>query len=257
MVYMPKPTAVGESKSCPICATKGITAMIKAVETEYQGTKKLSWKNEDGSSHIRKQGDEFVHSSLSTPSSTKTATVELDGDFRKSVDSVKTLLNEPAKNFCAYYLALREIFEPLMPVTDDRQKQIMVGQMINLYHNEHGPIHPVDFQKSSSMPTEIGKPKSIHKFGLVNGSSHSGLPTVEGRELATGNDLPSLPNPFFLSKERGERQIRFVPKCLAHGVLCDEKTYECKLCVKEAEEKSMRINQAFATGGTIDKGLLL
>ena len=61
MVYMPKPTAVGESKYCPICATKGITAMIKAVVTEYQGTKKLSWKNEYGSTQISKTMDELVH----------------------------------------------------------------------------------------------------------------------------------------------------------------------------------------------------
>ena len=62
---MQKATQVGEKKICPICLEKGIEIEIHAEESEYQGNKKLTWKNGDGKSHIKKVGDSFEHQTTS------------------------------------------------------------------------------------------------------------------------------------------------------------------------------------------------
>ena len=65
MVFMQKATQVGEKKICPVCLDKGIEIEIHAEESEYQGNKKLTWKNGDGKSHVKKVGDSFEHQTTS------------------------------------------------------------------------------------------------------------------------------------------------------------------------------------------------
>ena len=62
---MQKATQVGEKKICPVCLDKGIEIEIHAEESEYQGNKKLTWKNGDGKSHVKKVGDSFEHQTTS------------------------------------------------------------------------------------------------------------------------------------------------------------------------------------------------
>ena len=62
---MQKATQVGEKKICPVCLDKGIEIEIHAEESEYQGNKKLTWKNGDGKSHVKKVGDLFEHQTTS------------------------------------------------------------------------------------------------------------------------------------------------------------------------------------------------
>jgi len=62
---MQKATQVGEKKICPICLEKGIEIEIHAEESTYQGNTKLTWKNGDGKSHIKKVGDSFEHQTTS------------------------------------------------------------------------------------------------------------------------------------------------------------------------------------------------
>ena len=61
MVYMQKATRVGEKKICPVCLEKGIEIEIHAEESTWQGTTKLTWKNSDGKTHVKKVGEEFQH----------------------------------------------------------------------------------------------------------------------------------------------------------------------------------------------------
>ena len=62
---MQKATQVGEKKICPICLEKGIEIEIHAEESTYQGNTKLTWKNVDCKSHIKKVGDSFEHQTTS------------------------------------------------------------------------------------------------------------------------------------------------------------------------------------------------
>ena len=65
MVYMQKATQVGEKKLCPVCLDKGIEIEIHAEESTYQGNTKLTWKNGDGNSHVKKNGEDFEHQTTS------------------------------------------------------------------------------------------------------------------------------------------------------------------------------------------------
>ena len=64
MVYMQKATQVGEKKLCPVCLDKGTEVEIHAEESTYQGNTKLTWKNSNGESHIKKVGDSFEHQTI-------------------------------------------------------------------------------------------------------------------------------------------------------------------------------------------------
>ena len=65
MVYMQKATKVGEKKLCPVCLDKGIEVEIHAEETTWQNNTKLTWKNSDGKTHVKKVGEEFQHQTTS------------------------------------------------------------------------------------------------------------------------------------------------------------------------------------------------
>ena len=64
MVYMQKATQVGEKKLCPVCLDNGTEVEIHAEESTYQGNTKLTWKNSNGESHIKKVGDSFEHQTI-------------------------------------------------------------------------------------------------------------------------------------------------------------------------------------------------
>ena len=64
MVYMQKATQVGEKKLCPVCLYNGTEVEIHAEESTYQGNTKLTWKNSNGESHIKKVGDSFEHQTI-------------------------------------------------------------------------------------------------------------------------------------------------------------------------------------------------
>mgnify|MGYP003146189849 CR=1 FL=1 len=258
MVYMPKAKVAGESLTCPTCATDGITVIIHAVESEYQGQKKLSWKNPDGSGHVKKQDDgTWTHTQPMQHQETITKLSKtISPENQEKVAKMYASLNESgeADSFAVLYMALRNKFMEYIDEPDVRTAGQICGNMLTNYLQTHNI--PVDFVKASSMPAETSESKTlIHNFGLANSTSHKGSFAAQGIELATGNGLTSLPNPFSFSK----KQIRFVPKCIIHGVMCDEETFECKKCVAEAEEKSKRIDSEFATSGavTVDRGLLL
>jgi len=82
MVYMQKATKVGEKKICPVCLDKGIEIEIHAEESTWQGTTKLTWKNSDGKTHVKKVGEEFQHQ---TKSAEAESTPNPEG-FREATD---------------------------------------------------------------------------------------------------------------------------------------------------------------------------
>lgn len=255
---MPKPLAAGETKLCPECATKGITVMLNAVESEYQGNKRLSWKNPNGSGHIKKEGDQFVHN----PPMGAEQSVILPDLEDKIAECGKTL-GDDTDQFAIFYMAIRNKFNEYVNETDVNKKGMIVGHMITNYLQCSGSVpYPVEFKKASSKPAETwgNTAKSIHSEGSHSNKSISNvvLPNaVKGIEETNGNDLPSLPSIFSTKKS----DVRFVPKCLKHGVLCNEETQECSKCVEESDplnESNKWVSGSGGIGsGTVDKRLLL
>ena len=111
MGYMPRPQTVGETTPCPECASKGITVIIKAVESEYLGNKRLSWKNPDGSGHIKTNGTDekgkpiFVHN---PPTSAEQSTIL--PDLKEKIDACEKTLGDDTDQFAIFYMALRNKF---------------------------------------------------------------------------------------------------------------------------------------------------
>ena len=239
MGYMPRPQTVGETTPCPECASKGITVIIKAVESEYLGNKRLSLKNPDGSGHIKTNGTDekgkpiFVHN---PPTSAEQSTIL--PDLKEKIDACEKTLGDDTDQFAIFYMALRNKFNDYVNETDVNKKGMIVGHMITNYIQCGGNVpYPVEFKKASSKPAETwgNTAKSIHSEGSQTRISNSVLPNaVKGIEETNGNDLPSLPSPF----SHKQADVRFVPKCVKHGVLCNEKTFECSLCTEETEPRN-------------------
>jgi len=60
---MKKPTDItNPPMRCEECRTnEGIDVMVHPIQKTYQGNTRLSWGNVDGSGHITKVGDDFIH----------------------------------------------------------------------------------------------------------------------------------------------------------------------------------------------------
>jgi len=80
---------------------------------------------------------------------------------------------------------------------------------------------------------------------LVRGSSSFHASSAV-KDIDRSRQVVTLPTPPFFSDN-----IRWIAKCVKHGVICNEDNYKCKQCVEEY------MDSQFATGGTIDRGLLL
>ena len=99
------------------------------------------------------------------------------------------------------------------------------------------------------MSAEIGE--VAYSSQVLNGgngvSSKGSFHTSSAvKDIDGSRQVATLPTPPFFSEN-----IRWIAKCVKHGVICNEDDYRCKQCVEEYMDKQ------FATGGTIDRGLLL
>ena len=92
MVYMQKATQVGEKKLCPVCLDKGIEIEIHAEESEYQGNKKLTWKNGDGKSHVKKVGDSFEHQTTAAKPQSNPPQEEFREATPQELEYLKTII---------------------------------------------------------------------------------------------------------------------------------------------------------------------
>ena len=107
----------------------------------------------------------------------------------------------------------------------------------------------IEIWKTITKSAEIGE--VAYSSQVLNGgngvSSKGSFHTSSAvKDLGSSRQVATLPIPPFFSDN-----IRWIAKCVKHGVICNEDDYKCKQCVEEYMDKQ------FATGGTIDSGLLL
>ena len=106
----------------------------------------------------------------------------------------------------------------------------------------------IEIWKTTSKSAEIGGVAySSQVLSDVRGASKGSFHTPSAvKDLGSSRQVATLPTPPFFSD-----RIRWIAKCVKHGVICNEDDYKCKQCVEEYTDRQ------FATGGTIDRGLLL
>ena len=115
----------------------------------------------------------------------------------------------------------------------------MLDEMaIKLLHLRKNPSAEIGEVAYSSQVLNGGN--GVSSKGSFHTSSAVKDGSISERQVAT------LPTPPFFSDN-----IRWIAKCVKHGVICNEDDYRCKQCVEEYMDKQ------FATGGIIDRGLLL
>ena len=253
--FMGKPVSADEKKVCPVCMQKGIEIEVHAEESTYQGTTRLSWKNPDGSSHIKRIGEgNYEHSPI-----TKTPTI-----LQKIEPASSEVIND-VRVYCATHMELaNEVRMSVQKLADDNgyfadasDKKTILGYtahdiiMAKLTPDVVGARIGEKTKKTSVEIDEVANSSQV----LVRGASrtfHTSSAIKDEVELWQQQSLENFAQPlFFLIRNK-----RFVPKCEIHGTVCNEETFECKKCV-EYRDKQKRKQDLFNSSSMIDRGLLL
>ena len=253
--FMGKPVSADEKKVCPVCMQKGIEIEVHAEESTYQGTSRLSWKNPDGSSHIKRISEgNYEHSPK-----TETPTI-----LQKIEPSSSAVINE-LRDYIATHMELaNEIRLAVQKLADDNgyfadasDKKTILGYtahdiiMAKLTPDVVGARIGEKTKKTSVEIDEVANSSQV----LVRGASrtfHTSSAIKDEVELWQKQSLENFAQPLFFII----RNKRFVPKCEIHGTVCNEETYECKKCVEYRDEQKHR-QDLFSSSSMVDRSLLL
>lgn len=231
---MQKPSSVGEKRTCPDC---DVEVVGKEHTNTWQGktTTKIRWANLDGSWHITKVGSDFKHQ----PSSSQNE----DSDTEEKSKSVVGATEEQMTKY-AIVLEMEDDFHALA-ITQVKKHggDATRGDVVQSKESKL-----IDLAKLYRMSAEIGEVAySSQVLQDVRGASKGSFHTSSAvKDIDRSRQVATLPTPPFFSD-----RIRWIAKCVKHGVICNEDNYRCKQCVEEY------MDNQFATGGTINSGLLL
>ena len=251
---MQKPSSVGEKRTCPEC---DVEVVGKEQTSTWQGktTTKIRWANLDGTWHITKVGNDFKHQPTSEQQPIVNSTIqkeltnsvfanmlqmiEIKGEIymalaveiKRQVDtsSITKGVPDSEKGFIKHDICEKVVTPKLL---DDMAMKLLAYRK--------NPSAEIDEVAYSSQVLNGGNGVSS------KGSFHTSSAVKDGQRYDVKRQVATLPTPPFFSEN-----IRWIAKCVKHGVICNEDDYKCKQCVEEYMDKQ------FATGGTIDRGLLL
>ena len=228
--FMQPPSSVGEKRTCPDC---DVEVEGKTNISTYNGktTTKLRWANLDGSWHITKDSDGFKHQSSSSQKESS--------DVEKKSKSVVGATEEQIAKY-SRVLEMEDDFHALAITQVQRQGgDASRGDVVQ--SKESKLIDLAKLYRMSAETDEVAYSSQV----LVRGSSSFHASSAV-KDIDRSRQVVTLPTPPFFSDN-----ITWIAKCVKHGVICNEDNYKCKQCVEEY------MDSQFATGGTIDRGLLL
>ena len=232
---MQPPSSVGEKRTCPQC---NVEVVGKEKTSTWQGktTTKLRWANQDGSWHITKVGNDYPHQLSSSQ-------VQSESDTEKKSKSVVGATEEQITKY-AVVLQMEDDFHAL--AITQVQKQGGDATRGDVVQSKESKL--IDLAKLYRMSAEIGGVAySSQVLSDVRGASKGSFHTPSAvKDLGSSRQVATLPTPPFFSEN-----IRWIAKCVKHGVICNEDDYRCKQCVEEYMDRQ------FSTDGTIDKRLVL
>ena len=232
---MQPPSSVGEKRTCPQC---NVEVVGKEKTSTWQGktTTKLRWANQDGSWHITKVGNDYPHQLSSSQ-------VQSESDTEKKSKSVVGATEEQITKY-AVVLQMEDDFHAL--AITQVQKQGGDASRGDVVQSKESKL--IDLAKLYRMSAEIGGVAySSQVLSDVRGASKGSFHTPSAvKDIDRSRQVATLPTPPFFSEN-----IRWIAKCVKHGVICNEDDYRCKQCVEEYMDRQ------FSTDGTIDKRLVL
>ena len=272
MVFMSKPVASGEKKTCPVCKEKGFTVEINAVESEYQGNKRLSWKNADGTAHIKKQDDgSWMHiQSTTTPEQVSRTIQTVSPELEELIQGCEKQLKESGMvdAFAVEYMAARNILLPYIP--EGATQGVVCGNMLtNYFHMKDTPL-PIEFVKATKLAAERKQPQTFIHNGLVETPSGNFPAQAKVAQKVEDNvrwirlNFPNFSDTMSANDKVKIYLERVYDIILPHLPIPLETITrefrhqsEYKKTDLEQEKREEYMKKQFATGGTIDKGLLL
>ena len=283
MVFMSKPVASGEKKTCPVCKEKGFTVEINAVESEYQGNKRLSWKNADGTAHIKKQDDgSWMHiQSTTTPEQASRTIQTVSPELEELIQGCEKQLKESGMvdAFAVEYMAARNILLPYIP--EGATQGVVCGNMFtNYFHMKDTPL-PIEFVKATKLAAERKQPQTFIHNGLVETPTppHNGLVEAPSGNFPAQAKVAQkvednvrwirLNSPNFSDTMSANDKVKIYLERVYDIILPHlpipletitrefRHQSEYKKTDLEQEKREEYMKKQFATGGTIDKGLLL
>ena len=232
---MQPPSSVGEKRTCPQC---NVEVVGKEKTSTWQGktTTKFRWANLDGSWHITKVGNDYPHQLSSSQ-------VQSESDTEKKSKSVVGATEEQITKY-AVVLQMEDDFHAL--AITQVQKQGGDATRGDVVQSKESKL--IDLAKLYRMSAEIGGVAySSQVLSDVRGASKGSFHTPSAvKDIDRSRQVATLPTPPFFSEN-----IRWIAKCVKHGVICNEDDYRCKQCVEEYMDRQ------FSTDGTIDKRLVL
>jgi hypothetical protein len=235
--FLKRPKTEGEEMMCPDC---NVELLGLKVTSERYGTS-IRWVNKlDGSYHLVKpDGENLIHQTEkpSDPPNPKPQGQKIDHGIPPKPQPASPEMVKRNEEL----LALEDRMYKLAVYTiekrggDSRRGDVVQSQEAKF----------IECQKLLS--AEIDE-VLIHSSQVVvptanKGSFHASSAV---KDIDSSRQVEILPNPPFFSE-----RIKWIAKCVKHGVICNEDDYICKQCKEEY------MDSRFATGGTINRGLLL
>jgi len=233
--FLKNPSSVGETSTCPDCDNAKITGKEETKTYEGKTTTKIRWANPDGSFHITKPNGVFKH---------QTSSQKEDSDEKKNQ---VTTISQDRKDELLSYANITLIDNDLWDIAIQQvESQGGNSEMRNAVAYKWAGL--IEIWKTTLKSAEIGGVAySSQVLSDVRGASKGSFHTPSAvKDLGSSRQVATLPTPPFFSEN-----IRWIAKCVKHGVICNEDDYKCKQCVEEYMDRQ------FATGGTINRGLLL
>ena len=236
VTYLKSPKSEGEEMMCPDC---NVELLGIKVTSEMYGTS-IRWVNKlDGSYHLVKpDGKNLIHQT-EKPSDQTTPNPKPQGKEippkpePASPEMVKENEAVLAMEDCMHKLAIYQVEKQ---GGDSRRGDVVQSKEAKLIECRKllsAEIDEVLIHSSSQVVVTTANKGSFHASSAV-------------KDIGSSRQVEILPNPPFFSE-----RIKWIAKCVKHGVICNEDDYKCKQCKEEY------MDSQFATGGTIDRGLLL
>ena len=235
VTYLKSPKSEGEEMMCPDCNVEllGIKVTSEKYGTSYRWVNKL-----DGSYHLVKpDGENLIHqtekpSDQTTPNPTPQGKEIPPKPEPASPEMVKRNEAVLAMEDCMHKLAIYQVEKQ---GGDSRRGDVVQSKEAKLIECRKLLSAEIDevLIHSSQVVVPTANKGSFHASSAV-------------KDIGSSRQVEILPNPPFFSE-----RIKWIAKCVKHGVICNEDDYKCKQCKEEY------MDSQFATGGTIDRGLLL
>jgi len=176
---MRQPVNADDTMICPNCKDDGKGEIEIHAEPHPRDVGKFQWKNPDGSAHIGRPDTNFAHvipesnfqvAQKTSQKLSRGITNPLEQEILAHKERLES--SNSAKNFAAYYHAVRRIFEASVVDLDPRVQGMVVGNMLSAY------LTGKDIPLLTSSETE-----SLVSGAMNNSASH----TSALKDLSSGS----------------------------------------------------------------------